>query len=66
MIDFGVSRHDQLPDLLAEEIPGPIGTGPYISPEQVLDDRGDPRSDLFALGAILYFLGTGEYPFGDW
>ena len=65
LIDFGVSRHDQLPDLLAEEIPGPIGTGAYISPEQVLDDRGDPRSDLFALGAILYFLATGELPFGD-
>ena len=30
LIDFGVSHHDQLPDLLAEEIPGPIGTGPYI------------------------------------
>src|SRR4051812_38515096 len=28
LIDFGLSRHDQLPDLLAEEIPGPIGTGP--------------------------------------
>ena len=36
LIDFGLSRHDQLPDLVAEEIDGPIGTGPYISPEQVL------------------------------
>ena len=65
LIDFGLSHHDQLPDLLAEEIGGPIGTGPYISPEQVLGDRSDPRSDLFALGVILYFLATGERPFGE-
>ncbi len=65
LIDFGLSRHDQLPDLLAEEIAGPIGTGPYIAPEQVRGDRSDPRSDLFALGVILYFLVTGERPFGD-
>jgi serine/threonine protein kinase len=65
LIDFGLSRHDQLPDLLAEEVAGPIGTGPYISPEQVQGDRSDLRSDLFALGVILYFLATGERPFGE-
>jgi len=65
LIDFGLSRHDQLPDLLAEEVTGPIGTGPYISPEQVQGDRSDPRSDLFALCVILYFLATGERPFGE-
>jgi nucleotide-binding universal stress UspA family protein len=65
LIDFGLARHDQLPDLVAEEVSGPIGTGPYISPEQVQGDRSDPRSDLFALGVILYFLATGERPFGE-
>ena len=65
LIDFGLSRHDQLPDLVAEEAQGPVGTGAYISPEQVLGERGDPRSDLFALGVILYFLATGERPFGE-
>jgi len=65
LIDFGLSRHDQLPDLVQEETEGPVGTGAYISPEQVLGDRGDPRSDLFALGVILYFLATGEWPFGE-
>jgi eukaryotic-like serine/threonine-protein kinase len=65
LIDFGLSRHDQLPDLMAEEFDDPIGTGPYVSPEQVLKDRGDPRSDLFALGVMLYFLATGERPFGE-
>lgn len=65
LIDFGLSRHDQLPDLIQEEAEGPVGTGAYIAPEQVLGERGDPRSDLFSLGVILYFLATGERPFGE-
>jgi len=65
LIDFGLARHDQLPDLLAEEIGGPVGTGPYVSPEQLRGVRSDPRSDLFALGVILYFFCTSERPFGE-
>jgi non-specific serine/threonine protein kinase len=64
LIDFGLARHDLLPDLLAEEFRVPIGTGPYVSPEQIARDRGDPRSDLFALGVVLYYLLTGVRPFG--
>ena len=64
LIDFGLARHDRLPDLLAEQFRLPMGTGPYISPEQVLHNRTDSRSDLFALGVILYFLATGTRPFG--
>ena len=65
LIDFGLSRHDKLPDLLAEEFRLPIGTAPYISPEQVLNIRNDPRSDLFALGALLYHLSTGQRALGN-
>lgn len=65
LIDFGLSRHDYLPDLMAEEFSLPMGTAPYISPEQVLLVRNDPRSDIFSLGVILYELITGELPFGD-
>ncbi len=64
LIDFGLSRHDHLPDLLDEEFTLPMGTGPYMSPEQVQFVRNDPRSDLFALGVMLYHLTTGERPFG--
>ncbi|MBC3870993.1 bifunctional serine/threonine-protein kinase/universal stress protein [Undibacterium oligocarboniphilum] len=64
LIDFGLSRHDRLPDLLDEEFRLPMGTGPYISPEQVLGVRNEPRSDLFSLGVLLYHLATGERPFG--
>jgi eukaryotic-like serine/threonine-protein kinase len=65
LIDFGLSRHDQLPDLVQEEAEGPAGSGAYISPEQVLGNRSDPRSDLFALGVVLYQLATGATPFGE-
>lgn len=64
LIDFGLSRHAQLPDLLEEEFTLPMGTGPYMSPEQVQFVRSDPRSDLFALGVMLYHFTTGERPFG--
>ena len=64
LVDFGLSRHDHLPDLLDEEFRLPMGTGPYMSPEQLHYQRSDPRSDLFALGVMLYHLATGERPFG--
>ena len=65
LIDYGFARHERLPDLLAEEFREPFGTTPYMAPEQVLQDRADPRSDLFALGVMLYFFVTGERPFGN-
>jgi serine/threonine protein kinase len=64
LIDFGLAHHAHFPDLLAEEFRQPMGSGPYISPEQVLGVRHDPRSDVFSLGVILYQLVTGDYPFG--
>ena len=65
LVDFGLSRHEHLPDLLDEEFELPMGTAPYMSPEQVQFVRNDPRSDLFALGVMLYHLTTGERPFGS-
>ena len=65
LIDFGLSRHEHLPDLLDEEFTLPMGTGPYMSPEQVQFVRSDPRSDLFALGVMLYHFCTGARPFGQ-
>lgn len=65
VLDFGLSHHAHMPDLLAEQFRIPIGTAPYIAPEQVLGVRNDPRSDLFALGVTLYHLATGERPFGN-
>lgn len=63
-VDFGLSRHLHLPDLLSEELRLPLGTGPYMAPEQIFRIRDDRRSDIFALGVLLYHLATGVRPFG--
>src|SRR6202035_5196016 len=65
LIDFGLSHHNLLPDLLQEELRIPYGTAPYMAPERLLGLRDDPRSDLFSLGVLLYFSTTGERPFGE-
>lgn len=65
LLDFGLSHHGQLPDLMQEEFRLPFGTAPYMSPEQLLGVRNDSRSDLFALGVLLYFFSTGIRPFGE-
>jgi eukaryotic-like serine/threonine-protein kinase len=65
LIDFGLSHHNQLPDLLQEEFRLPYGTAPYMAPERLLGVRDDPRSDLFSLGVLLYFFTTAVRPFGE-
>ena len=64
LLDFGLSWHAHYPDLLAEEMRQAAGSPAWMAPEQVVGVRGDPRSDLFAIGVILYELATGELPFG--
>jgi nucleotide-binding universal stress UspA family protein len=64
LIDFGLSRHEQLPDLLEEQFHRPVGTTEYMAPEQFVRVRSDRRSDIYALGAILYQMATGVLPFG--
>ena len=64
LLDFGLSCHAHHPDLLAEELRQAVGSPAWIAPEQVVGVRGDLRSDIFAIGVILYELATGELPFG--
>ena len=64
LIDFGLAYHGHFPDLLAEDLRIPIGNWVYMAPEQMLGVRCDPRSDIYALGGILYELATGRLPFG--
>lgn len=65
LLDFGYARHALYPDLLAEEQHFAAGSAAYVSPEQLNGWRGDLRSDLFSLGALIYELAIGEPPFGD-
>ena len=65
LLDFGLSCHAHFPDLLAEELRKAIGSPTWIAPEQVVGVRGDPRSDIFAIGVMLYELATSELPFGN-
>jgi nucleotide-binding universal stress UspA family protein len=64
LLDFGLSYHGHFPDLLAEEMRKAVGSPAWMAPEQVVGIRGDPRSDIFAIGVMLYELATGELPFG--
>jgi serine/threonine-protein kinase len=61
LMDFGIAR-DQSFDDLTEAGTG-IGTPAYMSPEQILGDKLDARSDLFSLGICLYQMITGRKPF---
>ncbi len=64
LLDFGLSCHAHYPDLLAEQLRKAVGSPAWMAPEQVVGVRGDPRSDIFAMGVMLYELCTGELPFG--
>lgn len=65
LLDFGLSCNAHFPDLLAEQLRRAVGSPAWMAPEQVVGVRGDPRSDIFAIGVMLYQLLTGELPFGE-
>src|SRR5438105_6196133 len=58
--DFGIAR------VGSDTTTGPqrvVGTAEFMSPEQVLGERVDPRSDLYSLGVVGFFALSGELPF---
>ena len=61
LMDFGIARDRSFEDL-TEEGTG-LGTPSYMSPEQILGDKLDFRSDLFSLGVVLYQMVCGRKPF---
>jgi serine/threonine-protein kinase len=61
LMDFGIARDDKLSDLT--ETGTGLGTPSYMSPEQILGDKLDFRSDIFSLGIVLYQMSTGQKPF---
>jgi serine/threonine-protein kinase len=63
IIDFGIASSAGSRRLTFGKLSQVMGSPDYISPEQVKNKRGDARSDLYAVGAILYEMLTGETPF---
>lgn len=63
LIDFGIAGDVRARRLTFGKLTRTMGTADYISPEQVKSQRGDARSDVYALGVIFYEMLTGELPF---
>jgi serine/threonine protein kinase len=75
LLDFGLARHterDAGMTVTAVTTPGAVtGTMRYMAPEQLTGDPVDARTDIFALGVLLFELVTGRIPFAaetnlDW
>jgi len=66
LLDFGIAAVAGARRLTFGKLSPTMGTPDYISPEQVRGKRGDCRSDVYALGVMLYEMLTGQVPFqGD-
>jgi serine/threonine-protein kinase len=63
LIDFGIAGDSAARRLTYANFTATLGTADYISPEQAKGKRGDGRSDVYAMGIILYEMLTGKQPF---
>ncbi len=63
IMDFGIARAAGMRRLTFAGFSPAMGTPDYMAPEQVKGRRGDARTDIYSLGAMLYEMITGEVPF---
>jgi serine/threonine-protein kinase len=62
LLDFGIAMDEAARRLTWAGLSSTIGTPDYMAPEQIGGRRGDVRTDVYALGAILYEMLTGQLP----
>lgn len=65
IFDFGTAHQVQMPDMYEDYDDGAPQSIDYVAPEQLLNVRHESRSDIYALGVIMFQLATGELPFGE-
>jgi eukaryotic-like serine/threonine-protein kinase len=63
LLDFGIAMDEAARRLTWFGLTPPVGTPDYMAPEQVRGKRGDARTDIYALGTMLYEMITGELPY---
>ncbi|HWE86343.1 MAG TPA: serine/threonine-protein kinase [Terracidiphilus sp.] len=63
LIDFGIAGDAGARRLTYANITAALGSPNYISPEQAKGKRGDARTDIYAMGIILYEMITSRLPF---
>ena len=63
IMDFGIAKVEGSRRLTFGAFQPAMGTPDYMAPEQVKGKRGDPRTDVYSLGAILYEMVTGTMPY---
>lgn len=63
IMDFGIAKATGMRRITFTGFSPAMGTPDYMAPEQVKGKRGDARTDIYSLGAILYEMVTGQPPF---
>jgi serine/threonine-protein kinase len=63
VVDFGIARLEEGEELTRTG--AFVGTPAYMSPEQILGERLDGRTDIFSLGVVLYEALAGDKPFSE-
>jgi serine/threonine-protein kinase len=63
LMDFGIALRQASRRLTFSHLTNAVGTPDYMAPEQIRGERGDGRTDVYALGVVLYELLTGVVPY---